>query len=46
MHEKYTYSDPYTAGTLPMPFHPLMFLKPNAGNYTAGVSYLKLSYRF
>jgi hypothetical protein len=46
MHEKYTYSDPYTAGTLPMPYHPLNFLKPDSGNYTAGVSYLKLNYRF
>jgi len=46
MYEKYTYADAETSGTLPMPIHPLNFLKPNSGSYTAGVSYLKLGYKF
>jgi hypothetical protein len=45
-YEKYTFDDAYASGSGLMPQGILIFMKPNAGNYTANVGYAKLTYRF
>ena len=46
VYEDYKFGDAFTSGTTLMPQSILIFLKPNAGSYTANVGYAKLSYRF
>jgi len=45
-YEKYTAADAWTSGTTMFPQSPLIFMKPNLGNYTANVVFATMNYRF